>query len=134
MSPTPPTGRDLRLESHDTACRARATAHAVGTEAFQAAYESAPPEARAAAALLARRLDHRGLWDWLRRHRRAPDPATMTVRELRRLGQQLGVPRYNQLPKALLLSEIVHAQKRRREAAQEAPRRDAAEPALGGGR
>jgi hypothetical protein len=134
MSTPAPTGRDLRLESHDTHCRARATAHVVATEAFQDAYAAAPPEARAVAALLVRRLDHPGLWDWLRRrHRRAPDPAAMTARELRRLGQRLGVPRYNQLPKALLLSEIVHAQKRRREAAQEAPRRDAAEPALGGG-
>src|SRR5262249_52027337 len=54
MSTPAPTGRDLRLESHDTHCRARATAHLVATEAFQDAYAAAPPEARAAAALLAR--------------------------------------------------------------------------------
>src|SRR5262249_37664961 len=108
-------------------------AHVVATEAFQDAYAAAPPEARAAAALLVRRLDHPGLRDWLRRHPRAPAPAPRTAPELRRLGHRPRRPPPTPLPQAPPRSASVHAQKRRREAAQEAPRRDAAEPALGGG-
>lgn len=135
---TPETVSELRRASHDLACRARAVSRLVWSDEFAAAYARASDDGRAAAARLIRSSDRAGLDAWVSRQRGAgtggADPGTLTLRELRALGQRLGVRRYNQLPKAQLLSEIAHATKRRGTEAPEDPRPDAAAPARGGDR
>ena len=102
----------LRRISHDLACRSRAVDRLVSSDDFDDAYSPADTDARLAAAELIRSSDRDGLEDWLRLHRPVRGHEDMTLRELRAVGQQLGIRSYNHLPKAILLSEIVHATKR----------------------
>jgi hypothetical protein len=83
----------------------------VDSEEFAGTYAAAGDEDRAAAAALVLSGDRVGVEDWLR-DRRSKDVSALSVKELRALAQGLGVRFYNQLPKALLLSEIANASKR----------------------
>ena len=105
-----PDVRTLRRESRDRANRARATSRLVSGEAFEEAYAAASDADADALVLLLQADDRDGIEQWLK-SRQANEVGAMTLRELRTLGQKLGVRSYNHLPKASLLSEIVNAQK-----------------------
>ncbi len=58
--------------------------------------------------------DKDGLESWMHDRRNEFDNAALSIKELRRIAQQLGVKGYNALPKALLLTGIEDVKKKRR--------------------
>lgn len=105
----PQTNLDLRREAHDRVCRARAVARLVDSDDFTIAYTRAVSSDRAIASDLIRELNKDGLHDWIVAMLPAKDNSGKTLRELRIVGQRLGIRNYHMLPKAILLSEIAHA-------------------------
>ena len=104
-----PDIRTLRRESRDRANHARAVYRVVAGEAFEDAYLAAGDDAVAA---MVASGDKDGLERWLHARTAGDGFGALTLRELRGVGQKLGVPSYNHLPKASLLSEIVNASQR----------------------
>lgn len=105
-----PDVRTLRRESRDRANLARAAYRLVASEAFEEAYAAADDAQAATLVLLVQANDKEGIECRLKA-RRDDEVGALSLRELRTLGQKLGVRSYNRLPKASLLSEIVNAQK-----------------------
>jgi hypothetical protein len=106
-----PDVRTLRRESRDRANLARAVSRLVASEAFAEAFDRDGDDAEAVTAMV-RSLDKEGLECWMRRRVVGREVGALSLRELRAVGQKLGVRSYNRLPKASLLSEIVNATER----------------------
>lgn len=104
-----PDVRTLRRESRDQANHARATYRLITSEAFEDAYETASDDAAERVIAMVRSNDKEGVERWLKRTKDGVEVGALSLRELRSLGQKLGVRSYNRLPKASLLSEIVNA-------------------------
>ena|ERR1700733_12718629 len=73
---------------------------------FELVFDSASEDQKVKARKCVDEYDLRSLRDWYKQ-RRLEMLGILSVRELRILGSQIGVPNYNKLTKPLLLSEIV---------------------------
>lgn len=106
----------LRSGHRNKICEARSIDRTINSDEFATAFEKADDLSREAVSGIVRNGNKAALEDWLRVARQTSH-AEMSLRELRVVGQQLGVRHYNRLPKALLLSEIQNATKRHHQAA-----------------
>ena len=99
----------LRGNAHNRACRSRSIARTVASEDFERAYNLASSGARIVIVAIVERLDKDALDQWILDQREPSDLSGWSLRELRAEGQRLGIRNYNNLPKALLISEIASA-------------------------
>lgn len=93
----------LLVEVQDRVNRQRQIERIVARTDFVEAYERADEAYRSKVEALIVACDREGVVRWMREPK---GHGERSLRELRRMGQRLGVPRYNNLPKDQLLSEI----------------------------
>lgn len=105
--------RAIRQIAHDRALSARAIDRMIGSEEFARLYSKCPEPDKIAAEQLTNSGDKDGLEAWMAARMSEFDIAALPIRELRQMGQKLGVCNYNRIPKALLISEIQNATQRR---------------------
>lgn len=96
---------DLRNELHNRSLAMRAIDRIVSTMEFEETYKRATKEDRVAISNMILNANKEGVEFWVRNQHQYEDGAR-NIRELRIIGQKLGIRLYNRLPKALLLSEI----------------------------
>lgn len=97
----------LLIEVQDRVNRQRAIERVIARPDFVEAYERACQSCRSHVETLIVGCDREGVVRWIR-EQVSREYGELSLRELRRIGQKLGVPRYNNLSKDLLLSEIVN--------------------------
>jgi hypothetical protein len=107
MHPDPRSLNDLRCEIRDRTLAFRCIERIIATEQFEEAYRKAKPICKEEVEGFIKAGDRDKLECWVRKQLNA-EYGEMTIRELRRIAQRFGVPLYNRLPKASLLSEITH--------------------------
>jgi hypothetical protein len=123
------THADLLAEVQERLNKQRRVERAILRPDFVEAFGTACEPAKAKAEELVAACDSDGINRWVQEQTR-PEYGTMTLRDLRKIGQELGVPYYNNLPKASLLSEIVsHEQARQAARDNLAARSDGSYPA-----
>lgn len=103
---TEPSDLDtLRNEIRVRSLALRSIERITSMEEFGVAYDKASPAQRAEVIQLINGCNKDGLVRWLDIATR-PDYDSLSLRELRIMGQRCGVPYYSRLSKAMLLSEI----------------------------
>jgi len=108
------TYANLLCEVQDRVNRQRQMERLISRTDFVEAFERAAETARITVYGLVAACNREGVLRWVR-EQLTKEYGECSLRELRRIGQRLGIPRYNNLPKELLLSEIVNAEARKAE-------------------
>lgn len=99
------SANDLRHLVHGRLLAIRNLHTVVNSDGFLEAYELATEAEKATIAEYVEKGDQKELTKLLRAIV-CKDIGNMTIRQLRKVAQDYGIPRYNFLPKAVLLSEI----------------------------
>lgn len=98
---------DVKAVLHTRLLRTRSIIRIVESSQFERAYDGAVDEQRGVAQGIINNLDLKGLKQWLqRRLGEIVAVEEMSMRELRKLGQRLGVKQYYTLPRESLITAL----------------------------
>lgn len=96
---------DLANEVHKRFLILRSIDRTIITPTFKTLFAKASESDKLKVQELINAIDGEGFESWIKRQAQA-EYSAMTVRDLRKLGQRLGIPYYNQITRPQLLSEI----------------------------
>lgn len=101
--------RAIRQAAHERVLSARTIERIVESKEFEDYLRRSLSSGRLAAEQLITSGNKDGLDAWMAACRNEFDFAALSIRELRQLGAKLGIPNFNRMSKAQLLSEIENA-------------------------